>query len=160
MNGLVARVRRQLDSQCLDGSETLRKQACEVSLAQMPRTRLVADLDKPGAPLGEHHTRCDYLVFAEEGGGKGWRGWVVPLELKARLEIRKVAAQLQAGADAAGRLVADARGVAFVPVVACRLKKGQRRWLKGSLMRVRFKNRTPQTFRLMKCGGNLIDRIQ
>lgn len=159
MNGLVASVRRQLDSQCLEGSETLRKQACEVSLAQMPRNRLVVDLDKRGAPIGQHHTRCDFLVFAEEGGGKGWQAWVVPLELKARLEIRKVASQLQAGADAAGRLIPDASGVTFIPVVACRPKKGQRRWLKESLMRVRFKNRT-ETFRLMNCGGKLIDQMR
>ena len=76
-------------------------------------------VDMPCAPLGEHDTRCDYLVFAEEGGGKGWKGWVVPLELKARLEIGKVTEQLQAGANAASRLVADASRIAFVPVVAC-----------------------------------------
>lgn len=160
MNNLVATVRRQLDSRCLESGETLRKQACDVSLAQMPRTRIVADLDQPGAPIGRHDTRCDFLVFAEEGCGKSWKGWVVPLELKARLEMRRVAAQLQAGADAAGRLVADAAGVAFVPVVACRLKKAQRRRLKTSLMRVRFKNRKPETFRRMKCGGNLIEQLQ
>ena len=83
MNDLVARVREQLDQQCLEGRETLRKQKCEVSLAEMPRVRVVADLDRPGSPLGKHDTRCDYLVFAEEGGGKSWKGWVVPLELKA-----------------------------------------------------------------------------
>ncbi len=160
MNGLVACVREQLDERCLVGKGTLRKEACEVYLTGMPGSRVVADLDKPGAPLGEHETRCDFLLFAEEHGNEGWKEWVVPLELKARLELRRVAAQLQAGADAADRLVADASEVAFVPVVACHLKKGQRRRLKESLMRVTFKNRKPETFRLMRCGGNLIDHIR
>ena len=157
MSNLVAGVRRQFDRQCLEGRETLRKQRCTVSLAQMPRARVVADLDRPGSPLGEHETRCDYLVFAEEGGGKTWKGWVVPLELKARLRVDTVAAQLQAGADAAGKLVADASDVSFVPVVAFKHKKGQERSLKDSRMRVKFKDGKSETFRLMKCGGKLID---
>ena len=160
MNDLVASVRRQLDQRCIDGGQTLRTPRCEVSLAQMPRTRVVADLDRPGSPLDQHATRCDFLIFAEEGVGKSWKAWIVPLELKARLEIRKVTAQLQAGADVASRLVADAAGIAFVPIVACRLKKGQRKYLKDSLMRVRFKNRKPEPYRLMKCGGKLSDQIR
>ncbi len=160
MRDLVAKARAQVDQRCVERRETLRKEACDVSLAQMPPVRLVADLDKPGAPLGEHETRCDYLVFAEQGSGKDWKGWVVPLELKAQLEVRKVQAQLQAGANAAGRLVSDASDVVFVPVVACRLKKTQRRRLKDSHMRVRFKNGRPETFRVMRCGGKLIDQIR
>lgn len=159
MSNLVASVRAQLDNRCVTRRETLRKQACSVSLAKMPGTRVVADLDEPGAPLGQHETRCDYLVFAEADDEHPIT-WVVPLELKARLEIRKVAAQLQAGADAAGKLVADALEVGFVPVVACRLKKGQTKWLKGPKMRVRFKNRKSETFRVMGCGGKLVDYIR
>ena len=160
MNDFVASVHGQLDPRCIDRSHTLRTPSCDVSLVDMPGTRVVANLDKPGAPLERHATRCDYLIFAEAGTGKGWKAWILPLELKARLEIRKVAAQLQAGADAASRLVADAAGIAFVPVVACRVDKAQRKWLKDSLMRVRFRNRKPEPYRLMKCGGNLSDQIR
>ena len=160
MTGLVASVRKELDPRCLEEGETLRGPKCQVSLAAISASRVVANLDAPGAPLGQQEARCDFLLFVEQGRGEAWQGLVVPLELKARLEMRKVTEQLQAGADAADKLVADASRVAFIPVVACRLKKGQRRRLKESLMRVRFKNRTPETIRRMNCGGALAGCIR
>ena len=45
----------------------LRKEGCKVSLNDAPEPRLIVDFDKPGSPLGQNQTRCDYLFVADSG---------------------------------------------------------------------------------------------
>lgn len=74
---LVRSVRKGLSEECFAGS--VRKGRCSLSLEAVPVDRLIVDLDRPGAPIGEHEQRCDYLFFADIHGGADW---VAPIELQ------------------------------------------------------------------------------
>ena len=150
--GLVETVRNMLDQRCLV-SGRLNKSGCKVSMQGAPRPRLIVDFDKPGSPLKQDQTRCDYLFVAEDDQGPGW---VSPLELKrGRLQADDAVKQLQAGATAAEGIVPWNKPFRFRPVAAFR---GSSRFeiskLKSKSCRVRFRGRT-EAIRLISCGEPL-----
>ena len=112
---LVQSVREKVDGRIV--AKRCSKQGCEVPLTGVTRQRLVLDLDKPGSPLGDSETRCDYIVVVE-GGNRD--GWVVALELKRGKVHADVANQLQAGAKVLDKLIPQEANVDFAPVVAGR----------------------------------------
>ena len=115
MMGLVEDVTAKVNESCIVSK--MKKNGCKVSLEDAPEPRLIIDFDKPGSPLGEGETRCDYLFVAN---GEKCVGWIAPLELKkGRLKADKVARQLQAGAKkVAEELVSQNQKVEFCPTVA------------------------------------------
>ena len=152
MKGTVGTVREKLDQRCLINSG-LNKDGCMVSMQGAPRTRLIVDFDKPGSPLRQNQTRCDYLLVAEGSDG---RCWVAPLELKrGRLRTDEVVRQLQAAASAAELFVPSNEPVRFRPVAASGSRhKAEINKLKSKDSKVRFHGHD-ETVRLMSCGARL-----
>ena len=156
MTGLVDTVRGKVQNTCLI-SGRLKKEGCSVFLKDAPRRRLIVDFDKPGSPLHEKETRCDYLLLAEDAD---FSGWVVPIELKkGRLDASKAAKQLKAGAKIAEKLVPDSISVNFRPVAAVGGSKAERVELRAKKNRVWFHG-TSEIIRLIKCGERLIDAFK
>jgi len=156
VTGLVKRVRAELDTRCLIQGGGLGKEGCRIRLEGTPRTRVAIDFDKPGSPLGQNETRCDYLFVAESSGNPGW---IVPLELKSgKVDVSRATDQLQAGAEFAERLFASNRDVEFFPVIASgSVPKAERRALQTS--RVRFRQRN-ERIRRVTCGDRLIKALR
>ena len=142
-----------------------------MSLDGAPNDRVVIDLDKPSSPLSGEETRCDYLVFAEERGAVAW---FAPMELKkGGLRPSKVVPQLQAGADAAAKVVGVATGsstkrsgpesppVNFLPVAAVggRIHRADRTELRKKAMQVQFGHRKARV-QVTRCGGSLVDTLR
>lgn len=69
MTGIVKTVRAKVGDECLE-FERCEKDGCGISLEGAPELHLVIDFDKPGSPLREDQTRCDYL-FVVDAGDKG-----------------------------------------------------------------------------------------
>ena len=153
MSGLLDSVRGEFDAGCMV-SGRLNKRGCSASLEGAPQRRIVIDLDKPSSPLSGNKARCDYLVFAEEHGDKDW---FTPLELKkGGLRPSRVAAQLQAGTNAAVEAVGSLP-VRFFPVAAVgNSHRANRTELKKKKNKVRFRNQW-WTVQVMHCGEKLVD---
>ncbi len=150
-------VRKSTDRRChADGK--LRKEGCTVKLDNAPAPRLAIDLDKPGAPLGSHEKRCDYLLFATDGQSKDL---IVALELKnGPLDAKKVINQLQAGACAAKALVPKGCAIRFWPVAVFRgSRKHERDKLRNPKNKIEFLGRR-ETVRSLTCGGSLMDVLR
>ena len=128
----------------------LKKEGCAVSLKGAPDPRVVVDFDRPGSPLGERETRCDYLLAID---GDREPGWLVLLELKrGRLDAAKVVKQLRAGAGASEELVPVGEPVRFRPVAATgSTPKAERQKLR-KIGNIRFRGQH-QDVRLMSCGA-------
>lgn len=155
MTGLVAEVGPSIDARCIV-KRGLSKEGCTVVMTGMPRERLVIDFDKPGSPLQQDTTRCDYLCIAEADNGDDW---IVPLELKkGGFKATVIAQQLQAGANVADKLVAAAatfrfRAVAFSGSV----RKAERLSLKRQSVQFRGHR---EEIRRTRCGGRLASMLR
>ena len=156
MTGFVEKVRRALDPRTLV-QRRLKKNGCGVLMTDVPEPRLIVDLDKPGSPLASNATRCDYLVIAEDQQDIGL---VALLELKrGQLHADEVVRQLQAGADAAEKLITQDEEVRFRPIAASnRVSKHERTRLKRVRSMVRFHGRK-EPIRLMSCGAPLSQEL-
>lgn len=150
MISLVEEVAPIVDPRCI-ARRGLSKEGCTVVMTGVSRERLVIDFDKPGSPLQQDSTRCDYLCIVEADNGDDW---IVPLELKkGGFKANAIAQQLQAGANVADRLVSTAasfrfRAVAFSGTV----RKAERLSLKRQ--RVEFRGRREE-IRRTRCGDRL-----
>ena len=112
--GMLDTVRCRVPQSCT--VKSIRGQGCSVSLADAPSNRLIIDLDKPGSPLSQNQTRCDYLFLAELADKPGL---IYPIELKAgRAGPDDVRDQLQAGTDVAARLTPTDCEVKLLPILA------------------------------------------
>ena len=155
MTGLAEAVRRKIEDSCIeDGS--LQRKDCEISLEDAPQPRVVIDFDKPGSPLGKSQKRCEYLFVADRDGGGGW---VVPMEFKSsRMNVSRVAEQLQAGARVAERLVPRQNPISFRPVAVVYqpANKKQRRDLKEARNAVRYRE-CREPVRILQCGSLLTE---
>ena len=157
MTGLVEAVRREIEDSCVEAGP-LRRKDCEVSLEGAPQPRVVIDFDKPGSPLGERKTRCEYLFVADRAGSGGW---VVPMEFKScRMRVSKVVEQLGAGAQVAERIVPKQDPISFCPVAVVYdpINKKQRRDLKDAGNAVRYRGRC-EPVRVLLCGALLTEAL-
>ena len=151
MSGFADAVRAGIDDlSCLvDGID---KGSCGVSLADAPHPRVIIDLDEAGSPLGPAQAKCDYLFFGDPD-------LVMPIEVKdhGAPDIAKATRQLQAGADAAGKLAPRDVAVRFRPVLVSR---DMRRDKQNELRRaqVRFRKR-PEIVRQVICGDSLTEAL-
>lgn len=156
MTALLERIRLVLNPSCLV-IRSLNKDGCKVSMTNAPALRLIVDFDKPGSPLAQDATRCDYLVIAE---GQQSFGWVAPLELKrGQLHADQVVRQLQAGASAAEKLVPKDEPIKFRPVAASgSASKHERNRLRNQKSRIRFHGHA-EPIRLMSCCAPLVQAL-
>lgn len=154
--GLVDVVKNKVSQQCL--TRRCRRGGCSISLQGSPNPRLIIDFDKPGSPLGQSDTRCDFLLIAEENGESAW---VAPLELKSgRMDASEVLRQLREGARAAVDVVPQTVSVRFRPVAAHRgIHKAERNKLRRKTNRIRFHG-TMEYVRLMPCGEQLVQALR
>lgn len=132
MSVFAHEVLRQIDRRCL--ADGIDKGGCKASLTDAPPDHAVVDLDAPGAPLGLASVRCDYLFFADPN-------LVAPIEIKnSEPNVVRAARQLQAGANAADRLLPRGREIVCRPVLVS-------------------KNATPEAERT-ETGGGAVSRTQ
>ena len=151
---LLKELRKAVDERCIHKGR-IRNQGCTVRMTDVPHSRLVIDLDKPGSPLGASETRCDYFVVVERDSKPIL---VVPLELqKGKLDAGKVFRQLKAGARALEKIISKHHSVSFLPVAACRSSmRQQRNALKANNFRIRLHNHDVPV-EVIKCGSSLAD---
>ena len=151
---LLKELRKAIDEKCIHKGR-LRKQGCTVNMTDVPPSRLVIDLDKPGSPLCNTETRCDYFVIVER---ESKPILVVPLELqKGELDAKKVFRQLKAGAGALEKIIPKHNSVSLLPVAACRSSlREQRKALREKKFRIRLHNHDVPVD-VIKCGSSLAD---
>ena len=153
MTELIDAVRNQVSPECL--TRKCSRPGCSVPLKGAPNPRLIIDFDKPGSPLGERETRCDFLFIAEESNNPGW---VSPLKLKGgRVDVSEAIEQLQAGASVAEALVSQDLKVNFRPVLASgNIPKAERAALKRTIS---FHGNS-MPVRRIRCGAPLIQALR
>ena len=150
MTSVLAGIDAKGDSGCL--TKAMNKQGCEVGYEGAPESWRVIDMDHPNAPV-ERARRCDYLLLADESSRR--RLLVVPLELKSTgLNPASVQSQLQAGAQAAERIVAGISPIRFVPVAVHGRKMRRRTFRELLAKRVQFRSGEYQ-IKTMNCGDQL-----
>ena len=145
---LVESLRSAVDSRCI--TKKCQDGGCQVSLADMPSTRVIVNLESPYAPGDSSRSHCDYLVAYERNDPNS--NGLVALELKVSIDASKALAQLQEGADVAATLLASVVVDSFVPVVAGTAHPHQDRELKRSTVRFRGQQLRIKTIR---CRGLL-----
>ena len=151
MTSVLAGIDAKVDSRCL--TAVLNKQGCEVDAEGSPAPRRVIDMDHPNAPVGRAQEKCDYLLLADESSPR--RLLVVPLELKSTgLNPASVQSQLQAGAQAAERIVAGISPIRFVPVAVHGRKIRRRTFRELLAKRIQFRSGEYQ-IKTMNCGDQL-----
>ena len=130
MMGMLAAVKSRVPQSCR--AESIRGQGCSVSLDGTPPKRLIIDLDKPGSPLSQNQTRCDYLLLAELADKPGL---IYPIELKAgRAGPGDVKDQLQAGANVAAHLTPTDCEVKLLPILASGSDKAGRKRIRATVV--------------------------
>ncbi len=155
--GLVDGVRENISKQCI--SSRCRRGGCSIALQGSPNPRLIIDFDKPGSPIGQNETRCDFLLIAEEGNDES--GWVAPLELKnGGVDASEVIEQLRAGASAAEEIVPQNESVRFRPIAAHRgIHRAELIKLRNKASRIRFHGQM-EYVRLMTCGAAIVEKLR
>ena len=150
MTSVLTGIDAKVDSRCR--TTVLNKQGCEVDSEGAPAPRLVIDMDHPNAPVGRAR-KCDYLLLAEDANPQ--RLLVVPLELKSTgLNPASVRSQLQAGAQAAERIVGGISPIRFVPVAVHGRKMRRRTFRELLTKRIQFRSGKYQ-IKTMNCGDRL-----
>ena len=155
MTSLIEEVAPNVDARCIV-RRGLSKEGCTVVMTGLPQERLVIDFDKPGSPLQQDSTRCDYLCIAEADNGDDW---IVPLELKkGGFNAKTITQQLQAGANVADKLVTTTASFRFRAVAfSGNVRKAERLSLKRQ--RVQFRGRREE-IRRTRCGNKLASMLR
>lgn len=157
MRTLLERIDAQVSAKCR--ARTCRKEGCQLKLNGLPRRHRLIDMDHADAPGPAHEVRCDYLYFDDDDNA---RGRVVSLELKkGSPRAGEIAAQLQAGADLAQRLVGGDIAVGFTPVAAHggRMHRHRVNSFAQRENHVSFR-RTGYRIELLKCGASLNEALR
>ncbi len=146
MTERLSRIEGQLDPRAL--SKKCEKEGCSVSLQGLQSPYLLVDLDRPGSPLRQHETRCDYILFCDHDSMLH----VAALELKGGRARSAVArGQLEAGAKAAEQLCASEGSLRFraVLVHGRNLRKAERKRIS-----VRFRDSEHRVY-FKTCGSTM-----
>lgn len=150
MTSVLTGIDAKVDSRCL--TKAMDKQGCEVGSIGAPAPRRVIDMDHPDAPV-ERARKCDYLLLAEDANPR--RLLVVPLELKSTgVNPASVQSQLQAGAQAAERIVAGISSIRFVPVAVHGRKMRRNTFQDLRTKRIQFRS-GEYRIKTMNCGDQL-----
>ena len=159
---VVEEIRRAIPSGCV--VTRCRKEGCSVSLKDAPSPRVIIDLDRPQAPVGQTEKRCDYIFI-----GAPSSAWVAPMEPRvAPMELKRgkpnaseIVPQLQAGADIADKIVPRDAKVQLRPIAVFggRVVANELRMFAKRTTRIRFRNRTIK-IELLRCGKQLVDVLK
>lgn len=154
---IVELVAQTVDHRCL--SRRCSGGNCSI---QMPKHQewTLLDMDSSSAPVSQTEQRCDYVFF---GQVEGVADWAIPIELKeGDVDASKVALQLQAGADVAGKILRSVAKdkVRFLPIVASsKLSRRENIELKKERNKVRFRD-TKAVITKVRCKSKLADALK
>ena len=113
LNSGFAHIRGQVDQDSL--TDSCSGERCTVHLDDIPRERVVIDVEKEFDARGDSRKRCDRLLFYRNKNTL----IAVPIELKGRGkgEESHILAQLESGLEFAATLVPDGNKTLYVPIV-------------------------------------------
>lgn len=159
---IVNKIERAIPKGCV--VTRCRKQGCSVSLKDAPSPRVLIDLDRPQAPVGQTEKRCDYIFI-----GASSSAWVAPKEPRvAPMELKRgkpsaseIVPQLQAGADIADKIVPIDAKVQLRPIAVFggRVVANELRMFAKESSRIDFRNRKIK-IELLRCGKKLVDVLK
>ena len=135
-----------------------REESCSLSLGGTSQQAFAIDMNHDDSPVDQNQTHCDYLFVGSLSGLN--EEWVVPIELKrGAIGATEARDQLQAGADAADRLVPRDLDCRFLPLaVSGRLAQAERAQLRKNSHMIRFRGRRVLIERV-RCGSRLADSL-
>ena len=136
-----------------------REQSCSLSLGRTSQQSFAIDMNHDDSPVDQNQTHCDFLFVGGLSGQS--EEWVVPIELKrGAISASEARDQLQAGADAADRLVPHGLDFRFLPLaVSGRLAQAERAQLRKNSHMIRFRDRRVLIERV-RCGSQLADTLR
>lgn len=104
---VLGRIRSEAEAGHL--SESCSRGGCQVSMTDVPRSRVIVDLDRALPPGTTREKRCDYVLFLV--GVRQEALVMMPMELKSGgFHATAAAEQLQQGAEFADELIQDYSG--------------------------------------------------
>ena len=136
-----------------------REQSCSLSLSRTSQQSFAIDMNHDDSPVDRNQTHCDFLFVGGLSGQS--EEWVIPIELKrGAISASEARDQLQAGADAADRLVPRELDLRFLPLaVSGSMARAERDQLRKSSHRIRFRRQLVLAERT-RCGSELADILR
>ena len=149
---ITQEVRDAVSDECI--TRRCREQGCLLSLNGTSQQAFAIDMNHDDSPVDQNQTHCDFLFVGSLAGET--EEWVVPIELKrGAISAGEAREQLQAGADAADRLVPRDLDLRFLPLaVSGSMARAERDQLRKSSHRIRFRRRMVLAERT-RCGSEL-----
>ena len=154
---LAQGVRNAVSERCI--ARRCREEGCSLSLSGTSQQAFVVDMNHDESPVDRNQTHCDFLFVGSLSGQD--EEWVVPIELKrGAISAGEARDQLQAGADAADRLVPRDMDLRFLPLaVSGSMARAERDRLRKSSHRIRFRRQMVLAERT-RCGSELADILR
>ena len=154
---IAQEVRDAVSDACI--TRRCREQGCLLSLSGTSQQAFVVDMNHDESPVDRNQTHCDFLFVGSLSGQD--EEWVVPIELKrGEISAGEARDQLQAGADAADRLVPRDLDLRFLPLaVSGSMPRAERDRLRKSSHRIRFRRQMVLAERT-RCGSELADILR
>ena len=154
---IAQEVRDAVSDACI--TRRCREQGCFLSLSGTSQHAFVVDMNHDESPVDRNQTHCDFLFVGSLSGQD--EEWVVPIELKrGEISAGEARDQLQAGADAADRLVPRDLDLSFLPLaVSGSMARAERDQLRKSSYRIRFRRQMVLAERT-RCGSDLADILR
>ena len=131
-----------------------REEGCSLSLNGTSQQSFAVDMNHDDSPVDRNQTHCDFLFMGSLSGEN--EEWVVPIELKrGAIGASEARDQLQAGADAADRLVPHGLEFQFLPLaVSGSMNPAERAQLRKNSHKIHFRGRRVLAERT-RCGSQL-----
>ena len=154
---LAQGVRDAVSDTCI--TRQCREQGCSLSLNGTSHQAFAIDMNHDDSPVDQNQTHCDFLFVGSLAGEA--EEWIVPIELKrGEISAGEAMDQLQAGADAADRLVPRDLDLRFLPLaVSGSMARAERDQLRKSSHRIRFRRQMVLVERT-RCGSQLADILR
>ena len=154
---ITKEVRDAVSDACI--TRRCREQNCVLSLNGTSQQAFAIDMNHDDSPVDQNQTHCDFLFVGSLAGET--EEWIVPIELKkGEISAGEARDQLQAGADAADRLVPRDLDLRFLPLaVSGSMARAERNQLRKSSHRIRFRSQMVLAERT-RCGSELADILR
>ena len=154
---IAQEVREAVSDGCI--TRRCREAGCSLSLSGTSQQAFAINLNHADSPVDQNRTHCDFLFVGSLSGQD--EEWVVPIELKrGAISAGEARDQLQAGADAAERLVPSRRDCRFLPLaVSGSMARAERDQLRKDSHRVGFRGRQFLAERV-RCGSQLAQALR
>ena len=112
MSDLLDRIKSRIGEKNL--SRTYVRNGCRVYMSDIPRQRLVADMDLASKSHKIKGKKCDFVLFIQTGSEQLL---IAPLELKRGADTDGVQDQLQAGARFASGIISNQSECTLRPIL-------------------------------------------